>query len=148
MVVFCFICCEAFDEAKIKGIIAGGFALSIYTGNLNINSDIDIFIPFNFEETMDDILNTDNFLGYLKLFGYNQSLKEINRYEKTVLTFENKLIKRKIQIVIAKQCHKNSNFPHIIINNFDLTICMCFIKLHGKNKYEYYSEHMNHTFIH
>ena len=83
-------------------------------------------------ETSSDLLDTDSFLDYLKLCDYDQTLKEINGYEKTVLTFRNKLIKRKIQIVINNQCHKNSNFPHLIINNFDLTICMCFIKLHGK----------------
>ena len=116
---------------RIKGIIAGGFALSIYTGYLNNNSDIDIYVPYSFSMTRTDRLIPNKFEDYLKSYGYNPILEEINSYETKVLTFENKLIKRKIQIIMAKHCQNKSIFPHLIINNFDLTICMCFIKYMG-----------------
>ena len=127
---------------KLKGIIAGGFALSIYTGNLNDNSDIDIYLPYSF--SIRDRLLPNKFEDYLKSYGYDPIVEEINSYEKKVLTFENILIKRKIQLILNNHPENESIFPHLIINNFDLTICMCFIKSYGDKKYEFYSQHMNH----
>ena len=86
---------------KIKGISAGGFVLSIYSENLSLNSDIDIFIPkpkigakFQLE-----MVRLKSLIKYI-VDHCNYEYKTYQRNDKylnfSVVTFINRLLNRKI----------------------------------------------------
>ena len=120
---------------RVDAVIAGGFALSLFTGELYDASDINIYIPSESYLDFKRKLKYSNLEKYLLKKGFiknrtNLSCLDENK-EKTHEEFENKDIKRKVQIILH---HYNNDFEpfncvgHSVINNFDFTVAKCYIK--------------------
>jgi hypothetical protein len=119
---------------RVNAVIAGGFALSLFTGELYNASDIDIFIPSESYLDFKRKLKFSNLEKYLLKKGYinNQTnlLCSSEDYKKTYEEFENKDIKRKVQIILHLYNHHYEPYCSVgrsVVNDFDFTIAKCYI---------------------
>ena len=136
---------------KINGVFAGGFVLSIYSGNLSVDSDIDIFVPkqkkgAKFQLEMVRVKSLIYYIVDHCNYVYMTNQKDHKYSNFSVITFINKLLNKKIQMIMTYYCENISSYPFTVIDNFDLTICMCFIQVIGKQTVVFHSKYKSHIF--
>ena len=123
---------------SINAVIAGGFALSLFTGELHDSSDINIFIPSETHQDFKRKIKSSSIEKYLLKKGYIkiQTNKPNICYEEAYEEFENKNIQRKVQLILHFYNDNREpfcNVSHSIINNFDFTIAKCYIKRYWRD---------------
>jgi hypothetical protein len=133
----------------IGAVIAGGFALAVFTGELYETSDMDIYIPCKTIEIFDKKIRKKGFRSFLKRCGYIETVNMVSHmagYTTKYYDFINPHIGRKIQI-ISKFTHLRAGqygahdygpfstrppkVPSIatsVLKSFDITPVMCSIE--------------------
>jgi hypothetical protein len=136
---------------KMNSVIAGGFALSCFTGELYDTSDIDIYIPSSTIEHFQIKLKKSKFEKYLLRNGYEKTtshdISSQELYDNIYYEFENKNTKRKIQIIYHFYDEHSAplSVGQSVIYDFDFTTVMCFIKQckNRSNKLQFNCYHLN-----
>jgi hypothetical protein len=131
---------------KVNGVIAGGFALAIFTGELYDQSDMDIYIAANSVRSFEFKLRQLKHLLQRNSYIENITTSTISKYPQyTYYEYINIAINRKIQILYhytTKKCKKRVSTGNLVINGYDLTPVMCFIENGNKNKTRFHCEHV------
>ena len=135
---------------RFKGILCGEFVLSIYTGFLYLNTDINIFIPkwktvVAFKIEMIRLKSLIDYIVDHSNYEFMTYRRERNHSEITVITFINKTLNRKIQVIVSYGCEDIVNYPFKVISNFDLTITMCFIILTAVQTIQFVCTYKSHV---
>jgi hypothetical protein len=120
---------------KINAVIAGGFALALFTGELHDSSDIDIFVPAKKVKIFNNKIKKSGLKNYLLDKGYFENkLIKINpdySYDRSYYEFQHKELKRKVKIIFKVYDFRHqyrSKFGSWVIEKFDFTVVMCYIK--------------------
>ena len=135
-----FMCCLN----KANAVIAGGFALAMFSGKLFDSSDIDIYIPAISDRKYKKKLFASGLIEYLEKIGYVKSNTVIiNDPSKTFFEFVNNNLKRKVQIFFhlyyGNEYYLNRPLDycagHSVIEDYDFRIGMCYIKRSERNNF-------------
>ena len=131
------------------GIIAGGFALALFTGELYDTSDIDIYIPVPTLKIFDRKIRRSGIRSFLINNGYHETIMYFSNmpsYTSKYYEYLNESIGRKIQIISKYYIVPRYQLPHSsatsIIKSFDLTTVMCFIQNCSKSKLRFHCAHL------
>ena len=148
---------------KINAVIAGGFALALFTGELHDSSDMNIFIPARSIKTFNSKLQKSGLKSYLFEKDYFQKkLIKINRqnsFDRSYYEFYHTELKRKVKIIFITYDFRyqyRSKFGNWVIEKFDFTVLMCYIRkcfvkktifndwgIKKNNRIQYYFFHLN-----
>ena len=131
------------------GIIAGGFALALFTGELYDTSDIDIYIPVRNLQIFERKVRRSGIRLFLINNGYHENIiyfSDIPGYTSKYYEYFNESIGRKIQIISKYYIASRYQLPHSaetsIIKSFDFTTVMCFIQNCSKSKFRFHCAHL------
>jgi hypothetical protein len=133
-------------------VIAGGFALAMFSGKLFDTSDIDIFIPAVSDRKYKRKLFASGLIEYLLKVGYVRSNTVImNDPSNTFFEFVNNNLKRKVQIFFhlyyGNEYYLNRPLDYSpgrsVIDDYDFRIGMCFIeRLERNNRLVFHCRHI------
>ena len=120
---------------KINAVIAGGFALALFTGELHDSSDMNIFIPATKIKTFNNKIQKSGLKSYLLEKDYFQKklikINPDNSFYRSYYEFHHDGLKRKVKIIFITYDFRyqySSKFGSWVIEKFDFTVVMCYIR--------------------
>ena len=119
---------------NINGVIAGGFATALFTGELNEESDIDVYVPLFQERRVHElemIVRKSELICFLENNDYKvvEDGVQDSDYPAYFYDIINTRLKKKIQVLshIMHGVYWNE-IGKSIVSNYDFTTVMCYIE--------------------
>jgi len=124
---------------NIGGVVAGGFALSVFNDELFGKSDIDVYVPYDETETIEIKLETSGFGLYLIQQGYKKSCThQGDGYPIGYVAYYHKFYVKYIQIMVRKtQRIDGETFGDSVVRHFDFTPVMNYIEISHNHKLKF-----------
>ena len=121
---------------NMNAVIAGGFALALFTGELHHESDIDIYVPTNKKKGHLHNVKSSGLNLLLKMEKYKRVKKCTNDnyryYPQGFREYENININKKIQVLYHDMNRSNKKHRCIgdsVVSDYDFTTVMCYVQL-------------------
>jgi len=120
----------------MNAVIAGGFALALFTGELYSASDIDIYVPSDRRKHHLRNVRTSGLKRLLKTTNYNHvktsKNDEYQYYPHGFREYENFDVNKKIQVLYHNIKYKDNMYSHpgdSVVSDYDFTTVMCYVQL-------------------